>query len=321
MPGRCAIGIDAGGTKLLCGVVDEDLAVHHRSRRLIGGLDRERLLEAIAEAVLRAREAVPDADAVGIGIPSVIDRGREESVMSVHLPLDGVRFGEAMAGRIGLPLAWDNDANAAMLAEHRSGAAAGASEAAMLTIGTGIGGGLVLGGELYRGSSGGAGELGHTVVDLDGPPCHGDCPNRGCLEVMASGTAIGREGAAVAEAQPDSALAGAAAEGVEITGMLVTELALEGDRAARAVVELVGRRLGVGIASIVNALNPEVVVVGGGAVRAGDLLLEPARAEVAARALRPNRDAVRIEPAAFGEEAGMVGAALMALDLEIGGGG
>jgi glucokinase len=246
----------------------------------------------------------------------VIDRRRGESVMSVHLPLDGVRFGEAMADRVGLPLAWDNDANAAMLAEHRAGAAAGAAHAAMLTVGTGIGGGLVLGGELYRGSAGGAGELGHTVVDLDGPPCQGDCPNRGCLEVMASGTAIGREGAAAAEAEPGSALAGAASEGLEITGMLVSELALEGDRAARAVVELVGRRLGVGIASIVNALNPEVVVVGGGAVRAGDLLLEPAREEVAARALRPNRDVVRIEPAAFGEEAGMVGAALMALDLE-----
>ena len=315
MPVRCAIGVDAGGTKLLCGAVDERLEVHHSSRRLIGRLGREALLDAIAGAVEEAREAVPVADAVGVGIPSVIDRRSGESVASVHLPLDGVRFGEEMEGRLRLPLAWDNDTNAAMLLEHRYGAAAGASEAAMLTVGTGIGGGLVLGGELYRGSVGGAAELGHIVVDLDGPPCQGGCPNRGCLEVMASGTAIGREGALAAAAAPDSALGAAAAEGVVVTGALVTDLALEGDPAAREVLALAGRRLGAGIASIVNALNPEVVVVGGGAVRAGELLLEPARAEVAERALPPNRDVVRIEPAAFGEAAGMIGAALMALDL------
>jgi glucokinase len=183
----------------------------------------------------------------------------------------------------------------------------------MLTLGTGIGGGLVLGGRLYRGAHGGGAELGHVVVDLNGPPCQGACPNRGCLEVMASGTAIGREGAAVAEREPDSALGRELRGGRAITGALVTELAHDGDRAAVGVLSLIGGRLGVGIASIVNALNPEVVVIGGGAVAAGDLLLEPARRVVAERALPPNRDQVRIVPAHFRDEAGMVGAGILAL--------
>jgi glucokinase len=183
----------------------------------------------------------------------------------------------------------------------------------MLTLGTGIGGGLILDGRLYRGAHGGAAELGHVVVDMDGPPCQGACPNRGCLEVMASGQAIGREGTAAAERDPESALGAELRAGREITGALVTELAHDGDEAARGVLALVGERLGVGIASIVNALNPEVVVVGGGAVAGGDLLLEPARRVVAERALPPSRDQVRIVAAEFAEEAGMVGAALLAL--------
>jgi glucokinase len=184
----------------------------------------------------------------------------------------------------------------------------------MLTLGTGIGGGLVLGGTLYRGAHGGAAELGHVVVDMNGPPCQGECPNRGCLEVMASGSAIGREGVAAAEREPQSALGRELRGGRSITGSLVTELAHDGDATAQEVLSLIGERLGVGIASIVNALNPEVVVIGGGAVAGGELLLEPARRVVAERALPPSRDQVRIVPAHFGDEAGMVGAAILALE-------
>ena len=149
---------------------------------------------------------------------------------------------------------------------------------------------------------------------MNGPPCQGDCPGRGCLEVMASGRAIGREGAAAAEREPDSALGKELRAGREITGALVTELAHDGDETAREVLSLIGERLGVGITSIVNAFNPEVVVVGGGAIAAGELLLEPARRVVSERALPPSRDQVRIVPAHFGDEAGMVGAAIMALE-------
>jgi glucokinase len=219
-----------------------------------------------------------------------------------------------MAERLGLPVFVDNDANLAVLAEHRRGAAAGCSEAVMLTIGTGIGGGLVLRGQVYRGAEGSAAELGHTVVDINGPRCQGNCPNYGCIEVMASGTALAREAVRIAAERTGSALAAAAADGQALAGPVVTELAYDGDAAALEVLELIGTRLGVAITSLVNTFNPEVVVIGGGVMAAGDLLLEPARAVVAERAMPPGRDLVRIVTAAFGVEAGMVGAGAFALD-------
>ena len=153
------------------------------------------------------------------------------------------------------------------------------------------------------------------VVDMDGPPCQGACPNRGCLEVMASGSALVRE-ASLRVAAPAGHRAGHALEaGRELTGPFVTEMAHDGDPVALDAIGTVGRALGVGLSSIVNVLNPEVIVIGGGVIAAGDMLLAPAREELAARALRPARDAVRVVAAAFGEEAGMIGAALLAREL------
>jgi glucokinase len=302
------IGVDAGGTKLLAGALAGDSEVHHRVYRGWGGGDREEVLATMVEAVAEVRRAVPDARAVGFGIPSLVDFGSRTSVASVHLPLDGVPFGSLMSERVGLPVHVDNDVNLALLGELRAGAARGARSAVMLTIGTGIGGAIAVDGRIYRGADGAAGELGHMTVDLGGPPCQGNCPNRGCLEVMASGQAIGREGARVAAQQPSSALGRALAQDVPITGLLVTDLALGGDRDACAVLALIGERLGAGLVGIVNALNPELVVIGGGAARAGDLLLGPARRVVAERALRPSRETARIVPAALGEDAGVIGA-------------
>jgi len=313
MPGECVIGVDLGGTKLLAGAVDGDLRVHHRAHRG-SPYDRADVLASIEEAVTEARDATEEGvRAVGVGIPSLVDRNRGVSVMAVHVDLAEVAVADVLSERLGLPVFVDNDANLALLAEHRSGAAEGASHAVMLTLGTGIGGALLFGGRLYRGAVGAAGELGHTVVDLDGPPCHGNCPNRGCLEALASGTALAREGGRLGGEQPDGALGEAVAAGREITGRLVTELAHDGDPAARDAVTLVGRALGVGLANIANALNPEVIVIGGGMVALGDLLLDPAREELAARALRPSRD-VDVVFARYGDESGMLGAALLALD-------
>src|SRR3954447_11813358 len=182
----------------------------------------------------------------------------------------------------------------------------------MLTLGTGIGGAIVSGGRLVRGAHGAAGELGHIVVDLDGPVCPGNCPNRGCLEAVASGSALAVEGEHVAQSDRDSALAKEAAAGRPITGALVTELAHDGDAGALQAVESIGRKLGVGLASIANALDPEVIVIGGGVIAAGELLLAPAREELAKRALPPIAEAVRVEPSRFGAESGMLGAALLA---------
>jgi glucokinase len=304
------IGVDAGGTKLLAGVVDEDLTVGHSVRRLWSGGDRAEVLATMVEAVTAV---AADARAVGFGIPALVDFASGTAISSVHLPLDGVPFRELMSERLGMPVYVDNDVNLAALAEQRVGGARGARNVVMLTLGTGIGSGVVLDGRLMRGATGAAGEIGHMTVDLHGPPCQGKCPGRGCLEVMASGTAIGREGTDAGRRAPDSALGRAVAQRGVVTGEEVAALAVTGDEVACSVMAAAGRSLGAGLASVVNIFEPEVIVIGGGAAAAGDLLLDPAREVVAERALQPGRDEVRIVPAGLGERAGMIGAALFAL--------
>lgn len=314
----CVIGVDLGGTKLLAGAVDSELNVHHRATRPARAADHHAVIDCVVAAVAEVRDAIEGAsgsvDAVGIGIPCLIDQRRGIAVMSTHLPLAGVPFRDLVAERIGLPVFVDNDANAAMLAEWSFGAARGARDAALLTIGTGIGGGLVVGGVLQRGSQGAGAELGHMVVQADGPRCNGSCPNRGCLEAMVSGAALAREAQRIAAERPRSGLGRALAAGQEVSGPLVTELAHDGDAAAIDAVAAIGRWLGIGIANLVNMLNPDVVVIGGGVIAAGELLLGPARDVVAQRALSPSREHARIVPARFGSESGMLGAATLALD-------
>jgi glucokinase len=314
MPRR-VIGVDLGGTSVIVGEVDAELAVHRRLQRPVTGLDQPTLLATVQEAVQEVLAGcVEEVAGVGFGVPSLIDHRTGSSVVAVNQPLDNLPFGAVMSERLGLPVFVDNDANVAAIAEHRAGAAQGASEVVMLTVGTGIGGGLILGGQLYHGAVGAAAELGHMVIDVNGPPCQGNCPNHGCVEAMASGTALAREAQRIALERPDSALGRALQDGRAPAGPLVTELAHDGDAAALEVLTLIGTRLGVAIASYVNIFNPEVVVIGGGVLGAGELLLAPARAEVARRALPPSRDLVRIVNAHFGAEAGMVGAAALALD-------
>ncbi len=309
------IGLDAGGTKLLGASLGDDLDLGPRVRHTWAGEDQEATLEVIARAVGHIRGQAGEVRAVGIGVPALVDWADGVSRWSNHLPLDDVPLRERMAERLGMPVVVDNDGNAAVLAEHREGAARGCENAVFVAMGTGIGGGLVLGGRVYRGAHGYAGEFGHVVVDHDGADCPGACPGRGCLEALASGRAIGVAGERAARAEPDSPLGRRLAESGTVLGQAVTELANDGDDAARAVLADVGRRLGAGLTGIVNALDPDVVVIGGGAVAAGDLLLDPAREVVAARALPPVARTVRIVPARFGEESGMVGAALLAREL------
>jgi glucokinase len=307
-----AIGVDLGGTKMLVGVVDSDRRVLYRSTAPSLGLSQDQLLATLEAELRQAMEARSEATVAGLGIPCTIDRRRGVAVLAVNLDLTDVAVGEVLSDRLGLPVFIDNDANVAVLAEHRFGAARGAANVVMLTIGTGIGGGLLLDGRVYRGSTGAGAELGHMVIEADGPPCQGNCPNRGCLEAVASGTAIAREGRTAAAAAPDSALGRVLAADAELDGRAVTQAALAGDGTARGVLELIGRRVGVGLSSLANAFDPDVIVIGGGAIAAGELLVEPARAELAARALPPmNRTAVAA--AALGPDAGMIGAATMAM--------
>ena len=306
------IALDLGGTKLLSGVVDDQGVVE---RRVVAPTDvssEEAVLVQVEEAVQGLLE--DDIGAIGVGIPSTIDQRRGEAIDSVNIPLSDVPLRDRLHERFGVPVAIENDANAAAVAEHRYGAGRGYRHMIMLTLGTGVGGGLILDGELYRGAIGAAAELGHMTLDLHGPPCQGNCPGRGHLEAMASGTAADGYAREAAERNPEGDLGRAAAEGKTVDAHLAVELAAHGPGDARDVLDHVGFHLGVGIASFVNIFNPELVVVGGGFSRAGDLLFEPARRVVAERALSPARDEVKIVPALLGVEAGLIGAGLVGFE-------
>lgn len=297
MAAGCTIGVDLGGTKLLAGALSASGEVLHEVRRPVGGLDRETLLLTIESAVTEAAAAAgTEIIAAGFGVPSLLDRRTGRSIRSNHLPLDDFPVAEHLRTRLGMPVAVDNDGNCAALGETGpGGAAAGARDAVLLTLGTGIGGGLVLDGRLYRGATGAGAELGHMVVDADGPPCFGDCPGTGCLEALASGSALERD---------------ARAAGID-SGPEVTRRAEAGDPAAAELLETLGRRLGVGLAGLAMIFDPEIIVVGGGVMNAGERVLAPARQELRRRAMGPARE-VEVVAAALGERAGMVGAALMA---------
>lgn len=294
------IGVDLGGTKLLAGAVAPDGRLLHRTYRRTAGLDREELLGTIEAAVVETSAVVGgEVAAAGFGIPAMFDSRAGTAISSNHTPLDGVEVADLLRDRLRMPVAVDNDANCATLAEWRRGAAAGALHVVALTLGTGVGGGLVLGGRLYRGAQGAGAEIGHMVVDEDGPACFGDCPGRGCLEALASGSAIARD---------------AAAAGLPASAEEVARLAGEGDERSVELLRGVGRRLGAGLAGLAMIFNPQVIVIGGGVIAAGELLLAPAREELLRRAMEPSRSAVRVEAAAFGADAGMIGAALLAAE-------
>jgi glucokinase len=312
MAGSRVIAVDLGGTKLLAGVLNEDGVVVKRTVRPTAVQSQDALLQELDGSIEELLE--DDVSAIGVGLPSTIDQRVGRAVSSVNIPLAGIDFREHLTTRFGLPAAIENDANAAALAEHRFGAGRGSRHMVMLTLGTGVGGGLILNGELYRGAVGAAGELGHITLDLDGPPCQGTCPGFGHLEALASGTATDHLAQELATERPDGDLGRAAAEGRPVDARLAVDLAAEGPGDARELLERVGFILGTGIASFVNVFNPELVVIGGGFARAGDLLFDPARKVVADRALLPARELVRIVPALLGPEAGLIGAGLVGFE-------
>lgn len=312
MDAQRVIAVDLGGTKLLAGVVDGDGVVVRRTVRPTTRTGENELLAEVEGAVAELIDE--GVGAIGVGIPSTIDQRAGRAVASVNVPLTDVDLPARLRERFGLPAAIENDANAAALAEHRYGAGRGTRHMVMLTLGTGIGGGLILDGRLYRGAVGAAAELGHMTLDLDGPPCPGACPGLGHIEALASGTAADKLAREAAEERPGGDLGMAAAAGRVVDARVAIELAAAGPGDARDLLERVAYYLGTGIASLVNIFNPEVVVLGGGFSRAGELLFEPARRVVAERALPPARDVVRIVPALLGVEAGLVGAGLVGFE-------
>lgn len=292
-----AIGIDVGGTKIATGRVAADGTVTDVGERPTPQGSQQEFLDALEAAVRGHLRAGPVAG-VGVGVPSRIDQVAHRVVGSVHAPLAGIDLAGYLEERVGVPVFVDNDGNVAAVAEWTLGAGRGVNDFVMLTLGTGIGAGLILDGRPYRGGHGAGAELGHMVVDYDGPPCGGACPGRGHLETFASGSAAERVARGL---------------GYDTSHALVAA-AREGEAPAVDALAGIGRVLGQGMVTIVNVFVPEVIAVGGGFGRAGELLLDSAREVVAAEALDPGRAIVRIVPAELGAEAGLIGAGLAALE-------
>ncbi len=289
------IGVDLGGTKILAGVVARDGTIGRTIEIATPDGTQEEVLSAIDGVV---EDLVVDgAAAIGYGVPLNIDRRTGVALRAVNLPLHRVHFPDRARQRFGLPAGVENDGNAAALAEWRLGAGRTVTDLIMLTLGTGVGGGLVIDDRLYRGWA----ELGHVVVVAGGQPCQGNCHGRGHLEAHASGLAADR----------------AAAElfGPGADAPALVERAGAGDARAIEALAEIGRLLGAAIGSLVNIFDPDVVIVGGGfGAAAGDLVLEPARVAARVEAIQPADETLRIVQAELGEEAGLIGAALVAFE-------
>lgn len=311
---RWIAGVDIGGTNLRAGMVPfeggEPAGVQSGPTR--EGEGAGEVVGRVVEMVGAAMEAVGAGDGgvagVGVGAPGPLDRGRGVVIETPNLGWREVPLRGMVAGQLGLPVEVDNDANCAAYGEWWVGAGRGAERLIGLTLGTGIGGGIVLGGEIYRGASGAAGEAGHMSVHFAGRRC--GCGSRGCVEAYASGPAIAARAIEGLGTAGDTALAAiAAADPGRVTAEAVCDAAAAGDGYASRVVEETARILAVAVANLVHLFNPEVIVVGGGVAAAGDLLFEPLRAEVRRRAFRSATDVCRIVPAELPQTAGIIGAA------------
>jgi glucokinase len=310
------LGVDVGGTKVAVGPVDRDgkeLAPTtfveptrtEDTAAFLAGLEA-----SLKRALVEFERFEPRA--FGVACAGTVDSERGVVFASPNLPLADVPLAGILEKALGLPVILENDVNAAVWAEATLGVAAGLRHVVMLTLGTGVGGGLWLDSRVYRGANGGAAELGHTIVRAGGLPCL--CGSHGCLEMYASGRALVRYAAARAgdrDSDPSGELTALEEQG-RLTGGSVAKLALAGDKAALDAVLELSRWLGVGLVSMTNAFDPEMIVVGGGVADLGELLLAPARDVVRKLAMEPGRDSVRIAGAKLGNRAGLVGGALAA---------
>ncbi len=315
MNGASVLGIDIGGTKMALASVDPRGTVLHRSVVGAPAADAGRMVESLLELVdggiASARAAGLDVEAVGIGAAGFILKDEGVLMSSPNIAWSMVPLRELVAQRTGLPAFLDNDATAAAAGERLAGVARGLDDFVLVTLGTGIGGGICAGGRILRGHRGTAAEVGHMVVDPHGPEC--GCGRRGCLESLASGTALEREAVRLASTDERSVLHDAScSDPASVTGEMVASAARAGDAAAAAAFENISWHLGLGIANLVHLLDPQMVVIGGGVSRSGDLFIDAVRDTVASRGLPDLVRDVRIELSTLGGDAGVVGAAAVA---------
>lgn len=311
------VGIDLGGTNIAAGAMPTDgtreIAMRMIPTKAQGGADAvvDRIAamveEVIAQTALETGAERSDFLGVGIGSPGPLDRARGIVIVTPNLGWRDYPLRDEVSKRVNLPATLDNDANCATLGEWWAGAAKGGRNVVGMTIGTGIGGGLILDNKLYHGASDAAGEIGHTTIDSTGRRCK--CGNYGCLEAYASGPAIAERAREVLEVDEDSVLVSMVDGDLSrITAQTVFDASKRGDRVASEVVRDTAHFLGVGISNLINVFNPDTFVIAGGVTQAGDMLFDPLRAEVRRRAFKPSVEACRIVPGALPLSAGVVGA-------------
>ena len=307
------LGVDVGGTKVAVAAVEGVTATHAAEHPTVTA-SADALLDGVEHVVRDVIAAAGEPEAIGVGVPSQIDFATGTVETSVNIPLTGVPLREELGRRFGVPVFVDNDANCAALAEAHI---VGEDDLVMLTLGTGVGGGVVMGGMTFRGAHGLGAELDHMTINPDGPPCPGNCPNRGCLEAYCSGQALERDATELATDKPDSLLAGRLGPDGKVSGREVVAAADGGDSDALLLMENFARMLGVGIASYVNVFEPSRLAIGGGLSRASHLFLERAIREAESRALPALWKRVSVELAEGGADAGVIGAGLLAaIELE-----
>jgi glucokinase len=311
-------GIDLGGTKILSLVAStkgETLARNRRPTRAQEGPQAviARMAESLNAAARKAGLDVGRLAGVGVVSPGPIDFASGVVGDSPNLPgWDAVPLGDQMRAALGVPIFVDNDANAAALGECTFGAGRGYRHVIYITVSTGIGGGIIIDGRVYRGTSGAAGEVGHQVIEDGGPLC--SCGRRGCLEELASGTAIAHRACELLAEGKGARIAEMANENEPPTAETVQRAAREGDPEARRIIEEAGHYLGVGLANLVNIFNPELIIIGGGLTNMGRMLLDPARQVVRREPFAQARADVRIVRAALGDRVGALGAAALAME-------
>jgi glucokinase len=302
------LGVDVGGTKVAVAAVDGVTATHAVEHPTVT-VSTDALLDGLEHAVRTVIAEAGQPEAIGVGVPSQIDFETGTVESSVNIPLTGVPLREELGRRFGVPVFVDNDANCAALAEAHI---VGQRHLVMLTLGTGVGGGVVIDGLTFRGAHGLGAELGHIAVNPDGPACPGNCPNRGCLESYCSGQALERDATELAQDKPNSGLAERLGPEGRVSGRELVAAAEDGDPDALLLMDNFARMLGVGIANYVNVFEPERLAIGGGLSRASHLFLDRAVREAASRALPALWQRVTIALAEGGADAGVIGAGLLA---------
>lgn len=309
-----AVGVDVGGTRVAAGVVERKGRIIKEAKRLTPKTGPFAIVDAVIDLAEEVQAGIQPSEVagIGIGLPAQIDFLRQSVEFCTNLPLAGVDVRALVMSRTRQEVTLDNDGNLAALGEHRYGVGRGARDFVMITLGTGVGGGMFVDGEPYRGSRGLAGEIGHMVVDLDGPPC--PCGGVGHIEAFLGRPAIARSGREVA-LRPEGKAILDAADGQldQITAEDVVQAALAGDEAALAIMHGAGDVLGRALVGLVNLLNPRLVAIGGGIGESAGFLIEQATAAIDAEALAGRRD-VKVVQAELGNDAGVLGAAALAFD-------